>query len=129
MIRSYEKQSRANFFQIDAKSNRLLIASNDKTVKKALEISQLFRHSEYLTETFNMIQSCRLENEKIKFSKVEEQNFKSSLPKLLKKIVLRRQEINYIVVGFKKSNLEVLNKDIDNFEMIIQVSKEGKIFK
>ena len=115
LIRSYEKQSRANFFHIDAKSNRLLIASNDKTVKKALEISQLFRHSEYLTETFNMIQSCRLENEKIKFSKVEEQNFKSSLPKLLKQIVLRRQEINYIIVGFKKSNLEVLNKDIDNF--------------
>jgi hypothetical protein len=33
LIRSYEKQSRANFFHIDAKSNRLLIASNDRTIK------------------------------------------------------------------------------------------------
>ena len=61
-----------------------------KSVKKALEISQLFRHSEYLTETFNMIQSCQLENEKIKFAKVVEQNFKLFLPKLLKQIVLKR---------------------------------------
>ena len=109
--------------------NEEMYISCRRSVKKALAISQLFRESRYLTETFNMIQSCIIDSEMVKFALVEEQNFKSSLPKLLKQIVLRRQEINYIIVGFKKFNLELLNKDIENFEMIIQNSKNGKFFK
>jgi hypothetical protein len=109
--------------------NQEMYISCRNSVQKALAISELFRNSEHLTETIELIQSCFIDNESSEFVLVEEQNYKRSLPKLLKQIVLRRQAINYIVVGIKKSHMEISNRDIDNFEMIIRNSKDGKFFK